>query len=225
MNDLTISFEDLLLVERTLSFNLMPLYELDQSWLESVPHVQICLMASEIVDAEQWLSRYLLDAFDLTDRYWCDFSAPRARLALLDRRTLQDICIHIGLVLRGDELRAEVNGATLKKLRDGIGAEAMDFAFKTAPLIGAPPKFALRHYTNDMFLDVMLLGAAYAIHLKAASDSAYATRFFLKLPRRLSELLQDFIENSSINESSDELPPLTRRVIKEVAPQWLPLFK
>lgn len=225
MNDLTISSENLLLAERTLSFNLMPLYELDQSWLESVPHVQTCLMASEIVDAEQWLSRYLLDAFDLTDRYWCDFSAPRARLALLDRRALQDICIHIGLVLRGDELRAEVNGATLKKLRDGIGAEAMDFAFKTAPLIGSPPKFALRHYTNDMLLDVMLLGAAYTIHLKAASDSAYATRFFLRLPRSLSKLLQDFIENPNNNESSDGLPPLTRRVIKEVAPQWLPLFK
>ena len=224
MNDLVTLSQDPFLTERTLSFNLMPLYELDESWLESVPHAQTCLFANETIDAEQWLSQYLLDTFDLTSKYWWDFSAPRARLALLDRHTLQDVCIHIGLVLRGDELRAEVNGATIKKLREGIGKRAMDFAFKTAPLIGTPPKFVLRHRADDALLDLMLLGAAYAIHVKAAADSAYATRFLLRLPYRLSTHLEQYIKDPESHESSDTLPPITRRVMKEVAPQWLPLF-
>ena len=224
MADPAVDPKNALLAERTLCFNLMPLRDLDESWLDVAGYAEMFRMATDVANAERWLSRYLIDTFGLADRYWFDFSAPRARLALLDRRALQDVCIHVGLVLRGPELRAEVNGVAMKRLRQDLGAEALDFAFKTAPLIGAPEDFSLNAGVGDVRLDLMACGAAYAVHVKAAVDAAYARRFFLKFPQALSTPLQGHIEKSYNEEDDEVLSPLTRRVMKEVAPQWLPLF-
>ncbi|MEM9618007.1 MAG: SctK family type III secretion system sorting platform protein [Pseudomonadota bacterium] len=213
-----------LLAEKTLSFNLMPCVELDDTWLETPSHSQLYRVVRESSDAEPWLAQYLFDTFDIADRYWCDFSAPNTRLALLDRRTLQKVCLHIGLVLRGPEIRAEVNGTAIKKLRSAVGAEAMDFVFRTAPLIGVPPDFAFDAGVDDIRLDLIALGAAYAIRHEAARESAYITRFLFKLPREVSKILQDYSQTSDIHEKTDALSAITRRVIKEAAPQWLPLF-
>ena len=224
MNDPAAHSQPSLLAEKALSFNLMPCAGLDGTWLDAAQHGRLCHAAAASPDAEPKLGQYLLDTFEIADRYWCDFSAPRTRLALLDRHILQKVCMHTGLVLRGPEIRAELNGAVIKELRDAVGAEAIDFVFKTAPLIGAPPEFIFDADTGDIRLDLIALGAAYAVHPEAANDNAYTARLLFKLPQKLSKAFHACLRTGDVFERTDTLPPITRRVIKEVAPQWLPLF-
>lgn len=224
MTDTATHSQASLLAERALSFNLMPCVELDDTWLEAMPNGELYRTIGKSSYAEPQLAQYLLDTFQIAGRYWSDFSAPRTRLALLERHTLQKVCMHIGLALRGPEIRAEVNGAAIKELRDAVGADAIDFVFKTAPLIGATPEFVFDAGANDIRLDLIALGAAYAIHQEAAGDSAYTTRLLFKLPQKLSKAFHGYLETADVYEKTNALPPITRRVIKEVAPQWLPLF-
>ena len=224
MNDPAAHFHSSLLAEKALSFNLMPCVELDDTWLAATPHGHVCCAIGENSYAESQVAQYLLDTFEIAGRYWSDFSAPRTRLALLDRNILQKICMHIGLVLRGPEIRSKVNGAEIKKMRGAIGVQAMEFTFKTAPLIGAPPEFIFDADTDDIRLDLIALGAAYGIHQGAAGDNAYTTRLLFKLPQPLSKPFHGYLQSADACEKSDTLPPIARRVIKEVAPQWLPLF-
>lgn len=224
MNDFAETSHAPFLAERTLSFNLMPCLEMDETWLAFFSHGQVCSAIGDNPDAESQIAQYLLDTFNLTNQYWCEFSAPRMRVALLDRYTLQKVCLYVGLVLRGAELRAEVSRAALERLRRDIGGEAMDFLFKTAPLIGAPRALAVNMGADDTRLDLMALGASYSIHYAAADDNAYTKRFLMRLPQKSADAFQRYLESVDPDEKSDALPPVTRRVIKEAAPQWLALF-
>ncbi|MEM8985357.1 MAG: SctK family type III secretion system sorting platform protein [Pseudomonadota bacterium] len=224
MNDLSLHSQSVLLAEKTLSFNLMPCVELDDSWLEAMPQGLGPRIMEENSHVAPQVGQYLLDTFEIADRYWSDFSASRNRLALLDCYTLQKVCMHIGLVLQGSKIRAEVNGAAIKRLRDAVGAEAVNFVFKTAPLIGETPEFYFHTDINDIRLNLIALGVAYTIHQNAAGDSAYTTRLLFKLPKKLSKDLHRHLQTADGHKADDAMPRITRRVIKEVAPQWLPLF-
>ena len=213
-----------LLDERVLRFNLMPVEDMDESWLDGLPNGRLWPVVKQSADGRRWFSKYILDQFHLTGRYWTDFSKPRARLALIDRRALQTVFFYIGLTLKSADIRSEVNGAKLKELRAELGPDAMNFAFRSAPLIGAPPRFAIKHDTDNMRSGVMLAGAAYAVHAGLVSTEAYIKRLCLRLPRAMAEKLQETATGASPDGNADELPRLVRRVVKEVAPQWLPLF-
>jgi hypothetical protein len=216
--------DDWSIKERIVGFNLMPFRDLDESWLDAVPHGHVYRHLNYTPEGERWFSQHLLETFNLKGRYWEDFSAPRTRLALLDKRALQDIFLFVGLVLHGPALRAEVSGVRLKRLRAAIGAKAMEFTFKTAPLLGEPPAISLDRESDDDRLSVMLAGAAYSVHGRIAADSAYGARFAFRLPQSLAKRLEEFAKQSTRKETDDALPALTRRVMKEVAPSWLPLF-
>lgn len=210
-------------VSKAVAFNLSPLKDLDESWLQTIPNGRL-LPHLRGAAAERWVSRHLLDAFDLAGRYWEDFSAPRARLALLDRQTLQAVLFHVGLVLRGGEIRGELNGARVKQLRAEIGAAAMDFVVKVAPLYGAVPELAYEPELADPRARLMLIGAAYSVHRTAAADAAYIMRLAFKLPNGLCDGLLKLANAHSSDDAGDSLPRVTRRVIKDLVPQWLALF-
>ncbi len=215
-------------VAAAVSFNLSPLKDLDESWLQTLPNGNLVPHLRGAA-AERWVSRHLLDAFDLSGRYWEDFSAPRARLALLDRAALQTVLFHVGLVLRAGEFRNLLDGARVKALRDEVGPAAYDFAVKTAPLYGATPAFDYEPEPNTGMRERLLLtGALHSLHRGAAADPAYITRVAFKLPVSLCRCLMKAVSalppETSWPAPGDTLPHLTRRIVKDMAPQWLTLF-
>jgi YOP proteins translocation protein K (YscK) len=211
-------------VAAAVAFNLSPLKDLDESWLQTLPNGGLVPHLRGAA-AERWVSRYLLDAFDLGGRYWDDFSAPRTRLALMDRASLQSVLFHVGLALKSDAFRNLLDGARIKALRDEIGPEAYDFAVKAAPLYGAPPTFDYEPPAlPDTPARLMLTGAAFSLHGAAAADAAYITRFAFKLPAALCDGLSKVAGARSAAEEGDALPRLTRRIIKDRVPRWLSLF-
>ena len=213
------------LEREVLRFNLEPLANLDQSWLEAVSCKDVFLLLRDTPDAWPWLSQHLLNDSGLANSYWEEFSPQRARLALLPRDTIQVIFLYVGLTVRGPEFRSQIAGETLKELRDEIGAEALEFVFRTAPLLGTPPSFALEVDTNTpLRSELILLGALYCAYRAAAKSDAYLKRLALKLPKEIADDFFVLARSSEAQSTDEQVPPLVMRVIREVAPRCLHLL-
>lgn len=209
----------------TLRFNLEPLSDIDDSWTEVLPFEDLYRAGLAIPAATPWLSRYVLDEQEVATRYWCDFSVQRARLALMDRETLQGVCLYVGLALKGPEIRNQVDGAFVKNLRSAVGPEAVDFVFRTAPLLGEPPSVLIKQDDKvDLRAAYILLGALYSTYGPALKDDAYVKRLVLKLPQSIAEAFYIQSHQPQWRNADPETPAFVMRIIKEAAPQCLPLF-
>ena len=170
--------------------------------------------------ATPYLSRYLLEELKLTEAFYFNFEAPRARLALIDAGDLQQLFLYVGLTLRSGEIRGALDGARLKRLRLALGAEALDFVMKRVPLLGKLPQFAFDQDLPNPRDRMILVGAIYSLLPSAASDPAYMGRLALKLP---SSLGHDLLKagGQGPGEAGTDLRPLTRRLMREIIPRWL----
>lgn len=208
--------------QTALIFNTQPAVWLHNSWFDVVPHGAIARRLSAVPQAAPSVSSYLLRVFGLERNYCEDFSSPWARLALLDGPALEELFIHFGLALRSDELQREVLGEPLRLLKQSIGAERLNFAVKRAPLLGAIPEFAFEPESADPSVRFTLIGARFcAIHI-APFGPSLLRRMTLKLPAAWSASLNT--PESPSQALPVELPPLLRKLRKDLLPTWNPLF-
>ena len=207
-----------------LDFALAPARYVDPSWLADAPHGEAYRRLAGAGACGRRLSRWLIDSFRLAEVDLALFEAPRARLALLDRASFERVTLHVGAALRGDELRGVLSGAERTRIREAIGPEAFAFATAGSLLLGQPPAFGFEPHERSLPTRLIAIGAAFSLSPVAWADPAYVGRVRLKLPKPLArELLGDWTARADLP-PDPALPPLTRRVLRECAPQWQPLF-
>ena len=208
--------------ELVLIFNTQPAVYLHDSWFDVVPHGAVARRLSTNPKAAALVSNYLLRTFSLERTYCIDFTNPWARLALLDGPALERLFMHLGLILRSDELQREVMGERLRSLKQAVGAEGLHFATKRAPLLGVIPHFIFEPDTLDPRTRFSLIGARFCTIQLAAFGQPLLRRMTLKLPADWSACLN--APGPRPPEYSTVLPPLLRKLIKDLLPTWNPLF-
>ena len=73
-------------------------------------------------------------------------------------------------------------------------------------------------------MNYILLGALYSCHGPSLKDDAYIKRLVLKLPRSIAEEFCVRAQQPQWRNAEPDTPAFVMRVIKEAAPQCLPLF-
>lgn len=211
------------MAEAMVRFNLSPMKEMDASWRPSLPEPELI---EQVASAPRALARYghwLMGESGIAGHYITEFS-PRARLALLPTEDLQNLLLHVGVALRGSDIRREIDRDRIRAIRDALGPELHDFALRTAPLYGELPSVDVASRSLELRERCMLIGTIYACDATAAADRAYRTRLCWKLPRAVAEPLLTSPWESRGAEPGGLLPPLVRRILKDRFPTWLPLF-
>jgi hypothetical protein len=207
-----------------IEFALAPARYIEPSWLADAPHGDAFRRLAQAGACARRLSRWVIESFRLSDFDPAVLETPRARLALMDWPLLERIALHVGAALRGDELRGVLAGAERARIREELGAEAFAFATGGSLLFGSPPAFGFEPHGQDLRARLIAIGAAFSLSPAAWADVAYVGRVRLKLPKPVArELLGDWTTRDDLP-PDPALPPLTRRVVREVAPQWLPFF-
>ena len=205
------------------AFNLDPLAQIDQSWLAGSPHATIFEDLSREPTPRPWLNRYLLRDAEIADDFWTDFSAPRARLALLDRSTLQRLLVRVGLVLNGDAIRKEFDGGKRRKFREQLGEDDFNFVMREATLLGRHAPLEANAGFGDQRLGFMAVGAAHALPHDLLASKAYRNRLAFRLPKDLVSTLEEFATSARGGDSAP-LTALSKKILQGVAPKWLPIF-
>lgn len=211
-------------IEPAIAFNLAPVAYIHDSWLDGMPNGDLVRTLRPKAEAAAALSRHLLDHFHLAGGFFDDFGEPRARLALLDNTRLESLFLYAGLALRAQEFRNEIDGGRIARLRQALGAHALDFAIKRVPFLGAIPAFDYEPEVQEPRTRLILIGAFFALSRRAWSDPAYSGRVVLKFHRRLSHGLSAPWPEPDDSDKDAKLPPLIRRLINEFMPKCQPLF-
>lgn len=211
--------------EQLLLFNFAPVTYVHDSWYENLPQGQICSYLATQPSGRSHVSQHLLENRGVSKRFFNDFKEPRARLALLETRYLEDLFLYVGALLRNTEFRNELDGKRILTLRKFLGPAVLEYATKRAPFAGPVPHFPYEpEIDNNPRLRLIQIGAVYSVSPRASANPAYLQRLALKLPQRIStSLLTDLPQAAGAPEDTG-LPKITRRILKEMLPKWLPLF-
>ncbi|MEM9045810.1 MAG: SctK family type III secretion system sorting platform protein [Pseudomonadota bacterium] len=211
--------------EQRLLFNFAPVTYVHDSWFESLPQGQVCRHLATKSSGRSSVSQHLLENRGISKKFFYDFKEPRSRLALLETKYLEDLFLYVGALLRNAEFRNELDGKRILTLRKFLGPSVLEYATKRAPFAGPVPDF---HYEPDIDgnprLRLIQIGAVYSISPRASSDPAYLQRLALKLPQRISTSLLTDLPHSAGEPEDTSLPKITRRIVREMLPKWLPLF-
>ncbi|MTW22498.1 YscK family type III secretion system sorting platform protein [Allochromatium palmeri] len=208
--------------ERALILNTQPTRYLHASWYEALPHRELARRLMACARAEAALSRYLLQSFELEGRYVENFSNPWARLALLDGPWIERLMRRLGLALHASRLRLELSGERLRRLKSALSAEDWNFMMRETPLLGPIPVFHSEPHRPDAdpATRFALIGTRFCVlQGLGALDEALIRRLALKLPADWTPAL-----SAARVPQSNALPPILRRLLRELPPAWIPLF-
>lgn len=208
--------------EQALIFNTQPARYLHYSWYERLPHGALLDRLLDSPRARAALSRHLLTTFELDGCYVEDFANPWARLALLDGPWIERLMRRLGLALRSPSLRLELSGKRLRHLKSALSTEDWNFVTREAQLLGRIPEFNSEPQQPDAdpTTHFGLIGMRFCvIRGLGALDAALIRRLALKLPADWAPVL-----NVARAPRSTELPPILRKLLRELPPAWTPLF-
>lgn len=208
--------------EQALIFNTQPARYLHHSWCERLPHGALLERLRDSTRARAALSRHLLMTFKLDGRYVEDFANPWARLALLDGPWIERLMRRLGLALRSPRFRLELSGERLRHLKSTLSTEDWNFVMREAQLLGRIPVFHSEPQQSDAdpATHFGLIGMRFCVlRGLGALDTALIRRLALKLPA-------DWAPTLSVHRvpRSAELPPILRKLLRELPPAWTPLF-
>ncbi|MEI6985775.1 MAG: SctK family type III secretion system sorting platform protein [Rhodospirillaceae bacterium] len=180
----------------------------------------IWMRLSSCTRTEPTLSRFVLERFGLTDRFWTDFGPTWRRLALLSPEILHRVVLFAGLSLASAGFSRIVLGSEVRRLKGEIGEDGYNFAVKRAPfLVGdlAIIKPDTKAYDRRACerLGVSCLAAAFA-----DEDAGLTRRLFLKLPKDLAETPDKQVSHLP----RGRVAILLQKITTEVSPLCLPLF-
>lgn len=200
-------------------FNCLPSRYAHASWFAALPHGALLLKLRESPRAAQRLSRYLLAAWGLEGRYCTDFSAPAARLALLDSATLTQLVLCAGLTATAAYVGRTVERDKVAALKRRLGEPAFLFALKRAPFLGgvAPLPDALHRASPEDFHRITLLAGLQCLSASLKGrERALRRRLLFKFPQGWA---------ASFAGIKATPPPavcarLFDQLLWELAPQW-----
>jgi hypothetical protein len=222
MLDASLGLPGALWREQILIFNMQPVRYLHDSWYERLPHGEVLGRLRDSPRARAALSRHLLTTFELDGRYVEDFTNPWARLALLDGLWIERLMRRLGLALRSPSLRLELSGERLRRLKASLSTADWNFVTREAPLLGRIPTFLSEpsQLETDPATHFALIGTRFCVlQGLGALDEALTQRLALKLPADWAPAL-----SATRVPRSTELPPILRKLLRELPPAWTPLF-
>jgi hypothetical protein len=212
-------------LEPALTFNLAPAAYLHDTWLDEMPHGGVVGLLRHDRNAVIRVSRHVLGCFGLLDQYWNDFSDARARIALLDAPALETLLLYLGLAVRSKEVRNELSGEGVRRLRRAFGESAFSFAVKRAPFLGRIPDFDYEPGEREPRARMILIGARLVLPPEAMRESRFAQRVAFKLPKPLaSEILATQGNPAHSGHDGGQMPGIAKTLIREFLPEWRPLF-
>ena len=115
-------------------FNYYPNRYIHGSWVERLENAAIISRLLKRSRSEDNLADYLLDRFELKDKYWFDFDTPLRQLLLRGRDDILRIVMHAGGVLNSRHVRQAVQAGNAVQWRGALGGRLFDFAANEAPL-------------------------------------------------------------------------------------------
>ena len=201
-------------------FNFRPGTYVDPSWIADTVEPAVWTRLAGCARAEPKLSRYILERFELADRFWSDFSAPALRLALLEPGVLRRVALFTGLALSGASLRRIVLGAEVRRLKQEIGEDGYSFAVKRAPFLVGDIAGRVPAGAGGSRSDFEGLGAGCLAAALAGHGPAVTLRLLLKLPKHLVRPAKE----PAPPLPGDRLAALLQKIALEVAPACSPLF-
>lgn len=221
MSDADIDYLDRLSVD----FNLSPVGYTHKSWFADMPAPEVCSVLVDKGIGLSGVSTCILDARDLSTRFFDGFAQSRARLALLDPEALGKLCLYVGVALRAEEFRTLLDRNKLDVIKRTIGNGPLDFAISRVPFLGAMPEFSFEPEPDiGLRLRLTAIGLAYSVCPMAFAQRSYRDRLALKFPQALSATWGDTAMSDAAPIDVGVLPGVTYKVMKEFVPQWLPLF-
>ncbi|WP_185961327.1 SctK family type III secretion system sorting platform protein [Telmatospirillum sp. J64-1] len=207
-------------------FNLFPSRYIHASWVDVMFEPSLWQRMAATRRCEAALNRVLLQELSLEDSFPVDFSAPAARVGLLDQESLSRLSLYLGLTLDHSSIRRVIHGPSVAVLRQTLGDDAFLFAVQRAPLLAPPPGLlspSLLPESDPSDEPGAMLGRFQAIGRRVLAIALgglppdILKRFRLKLP-------YDPDMDFSASDASPQTQVLLNRVLKETEPQWAFLF-
>ena len=210
-------------LDQAVDFNFHPARYLHNSWIEHLPHSELWGHLHAAGSELGALSRLLIESLEL-DRAFCqDFSAPLARLALVEGEDLECLYLYLGVAMRADEIRLQLRGERIRALKEELGEAVYDFALHRADALGELPEFIFEPEVWDLRLRYQLIGAAWC-ERQLACPPGVEQRYRLKLPAPWAQLTAPARSPARGPGAEVEFPPFIQHIAREVIPRWQPLF-
>ena len=118
-----------------LDTNVNLLSQIDETWLNHLPHGALCLKLVTDVDAREKLQEYLQNYYAWMGEYEFDALCWPGQLAMLPSQDLKQLLLYLAVWYFSQEIRHLVTAEQVAGIRDAIGENAYDFAIKQAPYI------------------------------------------------------------------------------------------
>lgn len=206
-----------------LQLNFLVAASVHDSWLADAPQAELMQRLATQRASLPWLSHYLSDYLDLPKGYCTDFSSPLSRVALLQPKPLQSLCLYLGLGLGSTSLRNELSGERVRRLKQALGPQEFNFATRRAPLLGTPPVFECEPDLGDPHQQYTLTGARF-LSARLARMQLLRRHLVLKLPMQWGNALLAEASGHPIEGHREPMTPWVRKLINEAIPEWKALF-
>jgi hypothetical protein len=205
-----------------LEFNYRPLSYLHDSWYHDLEYAELIRTLAGQRLARPALSRHLTQVLGVSAEPWLDFSWPMSRFALLPTPVLNRFCLALGLCHFADAICRVVVAEHVSRLRGQLGEEDYQFALHRAPFLGADPERQARQLPSDGLVEgVAHEGMRQLLDRMAPLPQSLAQRLRLKLPRQVRLEAGD---GAAQGDRAAPLPVFLHNILKEVIPEWQPLF-
>lgn len=205
-----------------LVFNSHPACYLHPSWHARLPHGDCVARLRHDSRAAPWVSRYLLQNFALEHHFCTDFRNRWTRLALLDGVVLESLFLYLGLALGGRDMRDELSGSQIRHWKATLGTDALDFVHRRVALLGQIPAFSYEPPVTEPRQRLLLIGRAFCADGLQPFGPGLLKRLALKLPADWPDWSDT--ERIQADHAMTELPTLVYRLLRDLAPRWIPLF-
>lgn len=214
---------DLSLTKRIIHFNLSPINYIHASWIKDVDHAQLVAFLRKKEDSHVWLSKYLLNFFELSSHFDYEFISPEKRIALASTDELLKLILYIGIVINEQVIRSVIVRSQRAKLEQCLGTEAYYFAVKKAQFLSSNnyqqiPLVAINWDDINRFKSLLMANGLKILSIVYSDmPSAFKKRLSLKLPKSWCTHLEQPADNLS-NKSS--VRNLLIKSYKEVNREW-----
>jgi hypothetical protein len=136
------------LFDLILKFNLFPALYVHPSWIQSLSAFQYPDSSNQELNPYwiRYLSKTLLDMYQLDQQWEFDFSNPVKKLVLIDADSLMKLGHYAAAILAQPHLRKIISGSKISLINQSIGSENREFSLRWKPL-----------QNNSMLLDLTSL--------------------------------------------------------------------
>ena len=176
--------EDKVQLMAVTEFNYYPNRYIHSSWVARLENAAIISRLLKRARSEDNLASYLLDRFELKDKYWFYFDTPLRQLLLRSRDDILRIAMYAGVVLNSRHIRGAIETGDAMPWRRALGHRLFEFAVNEAPLdfnVAGLPSIAAPTPRADRRAQVVASGLWCLGKALEGEPSALVERLYLKM--------------------------------------------